>query len=112
MIQEGGRTCYWYEDECVKIHTEDIDDIYDCLGTPSHHNIKVIALAAQSHKPFYFANTRHDNIIARSDGMFRDFGSKTLIMYPAGYDFDAVYKYDDLFPTSTLEALWQDIEIC
>lgn len=114
MVINMQQTYYWYEDEDVRICTEDIDELMDELGNVLHHNAKVIAMAAYRNTPYYFCNTKWPNIIARSDGMYRDFGSEEVTMYPKGYDFNV--KVDDArtydFITSTLLALSEDIETC
>lgn len=114
MVIDRERTYYWYEDEDVRICTEDIDELENELGNVLHHNAKVIAMAAFKNKNYYFCNTKWTNIIARNDGWYRDFGSEEVSMYPPGYDFDL--KVDESscydFITSTLLAPFEDIETC
>lgn len=108
------QTYYWYEDDDVRICTEDIDELTDELGNVLHHNAKVIAKSAFKNVPFYFCNTIFPNIIARSDMMYRDFGAEGVVMYPAGFDFNVKVEepktYD--FITSILLAPSEDIETC
>jgi hypothetical protein len=114
MVIDMERTYYWYEDDDVRICTEDIDEVENQLGNVLHHNAKVIAMSAFKHTHYYFCNTKWYNIIARSDGWFRDFGSEEVSMYPPGYDFNLKIEdtgeYD--FITSILLAPSEGIETC
>lgn len=104
-------TAYWYSASDKHVCTEDVDEFYDTLGNITDHNARVIAMSAVDKTAFYFSNTKYQNIVARSDGMYRDFGSESVIMFPAGYDFEAQLEYDK-FITSTWLAPWLESEIC
>ncbi len=108
MVIDMERTYYWYSDREGEICTEDYDEMVKALGNVLLHNQAIVALAVDTKSGFYFANTRWHNIIARSDGWYRDFGSEDVLMYPKGYDFDAKCDYD--FITSTLLDPWKSNE--
>lgn len=103
-------TAYWYDGPDKHVCTEDPDELVKQLGDVEEHNAKVITFAAANQSAFYYSNTKFQNIIARSDGMYRDFGVEEVVMYPIGYDFDAkIEEYED-FITSILVAPWQETE--
>ena len=104
-------TAYWYHGPDKHVCTEDVTEFYDALGNILHHNTRVIAWAAANKTPFYFSNTKYQNIIARSDGWYRDFGIEEVTMYPPGYEFEQKVEYDE-FITSILQAPWLETEIC
>ncbi len=115
QVEREEYTAYWYSGPDKHVCTEDPLEFYELMGETMQHNIRVIAWAAANKTPFYFSNTIFENIIARSDGWYRDFSTQELVMYPPGYEFKEYKQQGDEieeFITNILVAPWLDTEIC
>ena len=112
-IAQNDQVTYFYSDAEKTIQTDNLDDFYDCMGNVHAHNIRIIALSIINKMPYYFSNTSTPNIILRSDGWRRDFSQQDIMMYPPGYDFNAVEEFEvsdeSVHFSDTLQALFDDI---
>ena len=76
---------YWYKNQ----RFSDPRQLGSMLGSVEYHNSKCLLKFLSKNKPFYFRNTTQPNIIQRSDGWYRDFGSMDFpIVFPPECDFD------------------------